>query len=589
MAEEFPGAPSARSLGKPSSARTAFVFVCQPGEWELKAALLAASLRRHYGKDIELIAALPQPREIWGTMTAGTAALLQQLQVRCVPIENPIEPSFTHANKIACLGVEVSAEVIVFLDSDILCVAQHNFSLAPGTAIALKAADLPAFPVHDEFAWKAVYAAVGRPLPERRIALSCNAAPSLPFYNSGVVALDTAFARKLQEVWTETSRIIRLDQRVPDRRLWSDQLGLAVALDILDTMPAPLDVRHNHPTHLMPLDDTPEVAFAHYHHPAIIAQEPVLRRLAASLLEQYPVLGDLMQGHAGWHDLATPNPRRHAASRLPQQDRTILITGISRSGTSYLCSLIDAHSNAVGLNETPELVTALKGSLTPWLLPRYLRRIRGDVLDGKPVRNKVKDGRVISDTAVEDRFNSYQPSVETHEFVIAAKNTFAFLSSLARLRQVMPRARLVICVRNPLDTIASWKGSFAHLRQADLKIRPVGGPDDPNLLPRWRTTLEEIEAAHNLAVRRAKLWRYLAERILEDRVNGHIVVLYEDLVTNPRKVLTELLDGLPAGALQDGWQPPRPRNRRDALDADDLQAIRRICAPIASELGVGCD
>jgi hypothetical protein len=555
----------------------------------LKAALLAASLRRQYGHDTELIAAVPHPHEIWGTMAQGTAALLARLKVRCVPIINPIEPAFSHANKIACLGVETTADGLVFLDSDTLCLARNDFVLPVDTPIALKVADRPAFPENDEDGWRAVYEAVGRTLPQRRIALSCHSAPSAPFYNSGVIALRPAFAATLRDLWIDASRTIRLNPRVPGRRLWSDQLGLAVALDTLETIPASLGLEHNHPTHLMPLEDTQDVAFAHYHWPQIIAQEPVLRRLTASLTEEHPFLSDLMQHHSGWTELAKPNPRRHTASRLPRQDRTLLITGISRSGTSYLCSLIDAHSNAVGLNETPELVTALKGGLTPWSLPQYLRRVRSDILDGKPVRNKVKDGQVISDTAEEDRFDTYQPSVETHDFVIAAKNTFAFLSSLERLRQVMRRGRFVICVRNPIDTIASWKASFTHLRQADLTIRPVGGLDDPNLPPRRREALDEIEATQNLAIRRAKLWRYLAERILDDRTNGHILVRYEDLVADPQAVLARLLDGLSAGTLQEGWQAPRPRDRRSVLDAEDLDAIRAICAPAAAELGVASD
>jgi hypothetical protein len=555
----------------------------------LKAALLAASLRRHYGDDVELIAAIPQPHEIWGTMAQGTAALMARLQVRCVPITNPIEPAFSHANKIACLGVETTAEVLVFLDSDTLCLERCDLALSAGAPIALKVADLPAFPTDGDRGWAATYAAVRRPMPERQIALSCDAAPSPPFYNSGVIVLQAAFARALRETWTEASRLIRLDHRVPERRLWSDQLGLAVALDVLNTIPAPLELRHNHPTHLMPLEDTPGIAFAHYHWPQIIAQEPALRALTASLAEGHPLLAGLMERHAGWIELAKPNPRRHTTGRLTQQERTLLITGISRSGTSYLCSLVDAHSNAIGLNETPELVTALKGPLTPWSLPQYLRRVRSDILDGKPIRNKLKDGRVVADTAEEDRFGTYQPSIETQDFVVAAKNTFAFLSSLARLREVMPHARFAICVRNPLDTIASWKASFEHLRLADLAIRPVGGPDDPSLAPKWHKALSEIEATQNLAVRRARLWRYLAERILEDRCHGHILVRYEDLVGDPPAVLARLLDGLPAGTLQEGWQRPRPRNRRSVLDAEDLDAIGEICAPMAAELGVPCE
>ncbi|MET0569490.1 MAG: hypothetical protein ABWZ74_10475, partial [Hyphomicrobiaceae bacterium] len=119
----------ARSLRASPQERTAFVFVCQAGEWEVKAALLAASLRRQYGDDIELIAAIPQPREIWGTVAPVTTALLEQLRVRHVPITNPIDTAFAHANKIACLGVETAAAKIVFLDSDMLCLARCDFTL----------------------------------------------------------------------------------------------------------------------------------------------------------------------------------------------------------------------------------------------------------------------------------------------------------------------------------------------------------------------------------------------------------------------------------------------------------------------------
>ena len=101
--------------------------------------------------------------------------------------------------------------------------------------------------------------------------------------------------------------------------------------------------------------------------------------------------------------------------------------------------------------------------------------------------------------------------------------------------------------------------------------------------------MEGIEATHDLAVRRAKLWRYLAERILEDRANSHTLVRYEDLITDPVAVLGNLLDGLPAGTLTGHWQAPRLRDRRSVLDAEDLEAIATICAPIAAQIGVPCN
>ena len=136
-----------------------------------------------------------------------------------------------------------------------------------------------------------------------------------------------------------------------------------------------------------------------------------------------------------------------------------------------------------------------------------------------------------------------------------AKNTFAFISSLDRLRLAMPHARIVICVRNPWDTIASWKTSFEHLYKADLSIRPVGNPRDPWLAPASQRQLAEIETITDLPVRRARLWAYLAERVLADR--NHILVRYEDLATDPLGQLARILDGLPVGTLREPIEPGR--------------------------------
>jgi hypothetical protein len=59
-------------------------------------------------------------------------------------------------------------------------------------------------------------------------------------------------------------------------------------------------------------------------------------------------------------------------------------------------------------------------------------------------------------------------------------------------------------------------------------------------------------------------------------------------VADPEAVVGKLLDGLPAGNLNGDWQAPRPRDRRSVLDAEDLEAIEAICAPVAAELGVAC-
>ena len=80
-----------------------FIFVCQSGELETKAALLAASIRAHYGTKPLLVAAVPQPEEEWGALQPDTIEFLERLNVRRLPIENPIGIHYPIGNKISCL------------------------------------------------------------------------------------------------------------------------------------------------------------------------------------------------------------------------------------------------------------------------------------------------------------------------------------------------------------------------------------------------------------------------------------------------------------------------------------------------------
>ena len=69
--------------------RFAFVFVCQAGELEIKALLLAASLHRHLHGEFELVAAVPTPADIWGELSAPTRDQLQAFGATIAPIANP--------------------------------------------------------------------------------------------------------------------------------------------------------------------------------------------------------------------------------------------------------------------------------------------------------------------------------------------------------------------------------------------------------------------------------------------------------------------------------------------------------------------
>jgi sulfotransferase family protein len=270
---------------------------------------------------------------------------------------------------------------------------------------------------------------------------------------------------------------------------------------------------------------------------------------------------------------------------LPGEASNIILTGVSRSGTSYLSNLLHRFDNCVAINEPREVISVLREEEVPWGIPTFYDRLRHDIGAGRPIENKVRGGQVVEDTALDERRRLYRPVVASAEFVLAVKNTREFLLRLEPLQRVMPGSRIVACVRNPADTIASWKRSFRHLRDAD--VRPFVRHPHCMWLPQTQCDeLASIAATPRVAERRALWWRFLADRVLEHR-REIVLVRYEELVAEPLPVLERILTGFRAGALRSAIAPSNARSSRSLLDDDDLIAIRQICSSTAAQLGLG--
>jgi Sulfotransferase family len=280
-----------------------------------------------------------------------------------------------------------------------------------------------------------------------------------------------------------------------------------------------------------------------------------------------------------------PRPsRRSGETDDVTYEPALVVTGISRSGTSYLCNLLHRFDNCVAVNEPREVISLLREEEVPNGVPAFYAELRRRVASGKRIENKLLGGEVVEDTARYQVRHKYRPRVASPDFVLAVKNTREFLLRLEAVRSVMPAARVVACIRDPADTIASWKASFPHLRAADVSPfthhrTQMWLPDDQ------RAALARIEATSEPAKRRAKWWVFLAERVLEHRAVTTLV-RYDELATRPDAVLTRVLDGYRPGDLQRPVEPSPPRSRRNDLDADDLEAIREHCAARATELGL---
>lgn len=575
--------------------RYCFVFVCQKGDLEIKSLLLAASLKRYLQCDYELVAAIPEPEAIWGIPSATTMEMLAGMNVRVMKITNNININYPIGNKISCLDAQTSAEKLVFIDSDILCSKEFPGDerfLIPFNA---KPADVPTF-TNDLNVWSRVYGKFGLSVPDRRMITTVTQELTAPYFNAGFIAVNRDAG--LGSEWLEVCKQIDADPTIANKRPWLDQVGLPVALEKLGIEYDCLGDDYNFPLNLKTIRNGEMPYFCHYHNPVFIRQEQKVNGLFLELIDLYPDIGRLLSTDDAWSSLARPfklGQRDKAVySEAPVQTsgstRDGIITGIPRSGTSYLCALLNKVKNCVAINEPGEIFPVLKNHIVPFGMAVYYRSIRGKILDGEPIENKLQNGEPIEDTSVIDGREKHVPAVYSEDFALFTKNTLAYSSHISGLRRVMPYAPIFACVRNPYDTIASWKESFPHLRDADVTKFFLGGINDPFLSGVERYLLMQIASCKSESVRRALLWRYLAERIIAQK-NDLAIVRYEDTVKNPVDVINTILDAFPAGKAEFGIpaiEKSEIRSKRHALTKDDYIAISSLCMDVANEFGYEC-
>ena len=580
--------------GKNKKRKYCFTFICQQGVIEIQSLLLAASLKRFLCCEYELVAAVPTPAEKWGAPDISTLQQLEEMGVRIVHITNEIDPNYPIGNKISCLRIHTEADKIIFIDSDMLCLREFNDHSRFAIPFNAKPADLTTFATDVE-TWQRVYAAAHAVMPRLRMPVTVSGDFTPPYFNAGFIAVQRGI--DFGDAWLDCCKRIDSDPDIPNKRPWLDQIALPVALQKLGISYDCLDESYNYPAHLRPLNANRLPYFCHYHFPEIIRREPVLNRLVQEFADNYPAIGKILSSKQEWAILLQqyrPAGKLSLFSRFirskkaqPSPPPDLIITGIPRSGTSFLCNLLHRIENCVVINEPTEIFEPLINQSVPWGIATFYKDIRRDILDGKPIKNKLLEGKVVEDTLIKDEITTYIPKVTTPDFILATKNTLTYLARLNAIQRAMPHARFVTCVRNPIDTIASWKTSFEHLKEADIKSFPCGHPHDPWLSGRQRKAVLYILSVEDAAERRAVLWRYLAELILTQSKNL-ILVQYEELVENPVIVLKHILKGWKGHyRIVETIKPSKPRRKkRAALNEKDLQAIRAICMQSAAELGV---
>lgn len=210
-------------------------FVVEPPGYQYLACYLAASIRQHLDRAIELVGYCPAHR--MGEVDPAAVETLRRMRCEVRPMETQgvFDPEYPHGNKIiACLQPRETGWS-GFMDSDILVMAAHDIGrlMKPGHVTCSPAASIHWKP--DDL-WETVYGTFGMPVPGERIRLMRDRRrPMVPYFSSGFVIFPedhrTAQGLSFAETWMETAQAIdKVEALAPHRRPYLDQMTLPVAI-----------------------------------------------------------------------------------------------------------------------------------------------------------------------------------------------------------------------------------------------------------------------------------------------------------------------------------------------------------------------
>jgi len=280
--------------------KCSFIFISQSGELEIKSILLAASLRRNLSCKYEMIVAFPTPEERWGKLKEETVLFLRKIGARLVPFVNLIDEDYPIGNKVSCLILDVTGDIKIFLDSDILCLRPFKPPREFNARFCAKPADLMTFTKQHEI-WKKVYDSLGVQMPKDRMEATVSKEIMPPYFNTGFIAVHSNV--ELGQTWLDFCRCIDSNPNILNKRPWLDQIALPVAVSYLGIDYACLDEQFNYPAHIKPLDKDNLPFFVHYHGPEVISRERELRRMVKELAREYKEIRNALSGHHTWNML----------------------------------------------------------------------------------------------------------------------------------------------------------------------------------------------------------------------------------------------------------------------------------------------
>jgi hypothetical protein len=279
----------------------AIVFICEPGELEIKSLLLAYSLRKNLKADYTLVVLIPEYHE--SLIKPETYQIFNNLNVEVQYFENALMknklklmPGDAMSNKFYAIKKIENSLDILFLDSDIICLNTFSLELF-STEIAAKPAD---FSLNAN--WEEIYLLVGTTYPKTKIRCTVDSIEGPPYYNTGVVYLEKSIHENICKYWEEYFLFFSRNE-ILGKKLFNafhrDQLAFALSVEKIGIGCMILDEQFNFPARKRN-DILQDTVFAHYHDCYTIASSDKLMEVFKSFIMEYRGSKKLLDKFIPW-------------------------------------------------------------------------------------------------------------------------------------------------------------------------------------------------------------------------------------------------------------------------------------------------
>jgi hypothetical protein len=290
-----------------------------------------------------------------------------------------------------------------------------------------------------------------------------------------------------------------------------------------------------------------------------------VNRVSAALSAHPRLAGVVSPRHRRWSKILASldlDPDRLVSPTVSPGSRDFIICGIPRSGTSLLTA---------ALYQPPACVTVME----PWdgmrLPPAELfASLRSELEHGELSRGRLDVDSLLSRGEV--RWGSdgeFPHRVDTApDYFLGVKWTVFW-----RYLDKLPGTKFLVCVRDPIDVVASFAGMKGRLSEGLNYDIPFNREMNASL----------SAATDDPAIRRALLFEYIASRIAPHLGRPNVLLVrYERWFEDRGGLMRDIAEFL--GARLGPGEPVIREPVRRALDPDTVRLVAERC-PSASTLG----